>query len=195
MSSSIGVNVLSVLLATLVLGSCSASAPLTSEFLDPDTGVTITNSVTPLVFYRDDPSQAAYARNYIHVGPIDVNRSGSHRYYLWFGIWNNMQATDAATQRDGFEEVTVFVDGEPFPLALAGWTPAAIGGSRSIYLKPVATAADAYYEVAADQIRLIANGTDIRIRTSGASPIEFTLWDSQRDARQRLLAFVQAVQF
>ena len=70
------------------LASCATNpAALTREFLDTGTGVTVTASRVPLVLYRDNPAAAAYARNVVHLGPIEINRSGEYRYYLWVGIW------------------------------------------------------------------------------------------------------------
>jgi hypothetical protein len=177
------------LTACLLLINC-ASSPTISEKLDPVTGITVTFATTPLVLYRDNPSQAAYARNYVHLGPIQVNRSGSYRYYLWVGAWNTMQVADIPEHRDGFESIIVFADGEPLALELKGWTPESIGASEPTYLKPVASTADAYYEVTADQIRLIAGARDIRVRATGTAPREFQLWDQQNSARNSLTEFL-----
>ena len=182
------------IVAILTLVGC-ASSPAVNEKLDPNTGVTITYSGTPLVLYRDDPSRAAFARNYVHVGPIQVNRSGSYRYYLWLGIWNTMQVADISEHRDGFESIIIFADGEPLTLELAGWTPESIGASEATYIKPLASTADAYYEVTADQIRLIAAATDIRLQATGASPREFQLWDEQVSARSSLVEFLTLAAF
>lgn len=179
--------------AILTLLGCATSSPTVSEKLDPNTGVSVTFTETPLVLYRDNPSQAAYARNYVHLGPIQVNRTGSYRYYLWLGIWNTMQTADLSEHRDGFESIVLFADGEPLLLELSGWTPEAIGTSESVYLKPVASTADAYYEVTADQIRLIAESSDIRLRTMGSSPKDFELWDDQKSARNDLTEFLTRV--
>ena len=186
---------LSCLIPLLGLCGCATSGESINEFLDTRTGVTVTSSVTPLVLYRENPSVAAYARNYIHLGPIEINQSGSYRYYLWIGVWNTMEAADSTTQRDGFDSITIFADGEPLFLELAGSTPAAIGASGSVYVKPVASATDAYYPVTVDQIRLIAEAGDIRVRTTGRSAREYSLWDNQRAARASLNAFLQAAFF
>jgi len=178
------------LAAILALVSCASSSPTVNEKLDPNTGVTVTFARTPLVLYRDNPSQAAYARNYVHLGPIQVNRSGMYRYYLWIGIWNTMQVANMSEHRDGFDSIVVFADGEPLTLELAGWTPESIGASEPTYLKPVASTADAYYEVTADQIRLIADASDIRVQATGTSPREFQLWDQQTAARSSLSEFL-----
>lgn len=178
-----------------VLAAACASGPAqsTHEFLDTGTGVTVTTSRAPVVLYRDNPAAAAYARNVIHMGPVEVNRSGDYRYFLWIGIWNTMEPAGTAASRDGFETVVILVDGEPMTLDLAGWTPAAIGTSVPVYTKPVASAADAYYPVTIDQLRFIAEARDITLRTTGSPAREFTLWSAQQDARKGLFTFLDNV--
>ena len=75
-------------------------------------------------------------------------------------------------------------------LELAGWTPAAIGASRNPYLKPVASAADAYYEVTIDQIRLMAGASNLRLLTSGSQAAGFEPWNSQSAAYLALNRFL-----
>ena len=170
---------------------CSGAGSALVEKLDPVTSVTITYCEAPLVFYRDNSGQAAYARNYVNVAPLEVNRIGSFRYFLWLGVWNTIPASGGRPIRDGFESVVLFADGEPLALDLVGWTPDAIGASEPIFLKPAALAADAYYEVTLDQIRLISESRDLRLQTTGAAPRRFELWDDQKAARKGLAAFLQ----
>jgi hypothetical protein len=138
---------LSTMLMLSLLSGCSTTAPTNVEKLDPLTGVTVTHVNTPLVLYRDSAATAAYARNFVNLAPIQVNRSGIHRYYLWVGIWNTMQVADFSGHRDGFDSIIIFADGEPLILEVSGWTPDAIGVSEPVYIKPVASTADAYYQV------------------------------------------------
>ena len=176
------------------LASCASNpSTLTREYLDTGTGVTVTTSQVPLVLYRDNPAAAAYARNVVHLGPVEVNRSGEYRYFLWVGIWNTLQSTDTSLSRDGFETIVITVDSESMALDLAGWTPAAIDASAPVYLRPVASASDAYYPLTVDQIRFIAEARNITLRTTGNSPREYNLWSGQQGARQALLAFLDQV--
>lgn len=184
------------LVAVLVamLASCASSpSTLTREFLDTGTGVTVTASRTPLVLYRDNPAAAAYARNVVHLGPVEINRSGDYRYFLWVGIWNTLQSTDETLSRDGFETIIITVDSESMALDVAGWTPAAVGTSTPVYLKPVASASEAYYALTVDQIRFIAEARNITLRTTGNSPREYNLWGGQQGAREAMLAFLDRV--
>jgi hypothetical protein len=182
----------SSILLVLLIGCASTTAPVKDK-LDTVTGVTLTFGKTPVLMYRDTPSQAAYARNFLHLGPIQVNRSGSYQYYLWIGIWNTVQTASVAEHRDGFDSIILFADGEPLALELSGWTAETIGASEPVYLKPVANSADAYYRVTADQIRLIASANDIRLRTTGPYWREFDLWGRQTAARTSLSKFLDRV--
>lgn len=176
------------------LASCTINPPaLTREFLDTGTGVTVTASRVPLVLYRDNPAAAAYARNLVHLGPVEINRSGEYRYYLWVGIWNTLQSAEAVLSRDGFDTIIVTVDGESMALELVGWTPAAIDTSAPVYLRPVASASEAYYPLTVDQIRFIAEARNLTLRTTGNAPREYNLWSGQQSAREALLAFLDRV--
>lgn len=171
---------------------CSTDSQLILDRMDPVTSVTISYSQTPMVFYRDVPGRAAYARDFVHMAPLEVNRSGDYRYYLWLGIWNTMEDARGEQSRDGFESVVIFADGEPLPLEVAGWTVSAIGASEPVYLKPVASAADAYYEIGVDQIRLIAEASEVYIQTTGSRNRSYEPWDNQRAAKSALRDFLKA---
>jgi hypothetical protein len=176
--------------AALLSGCATSSAPV-GEKMDPLTAATLVYSSIPMVLYRDDPGRAAHARNFVSLGPLLVNRSGNYQYFLWLGIWNTNQTPDIEERRDGFDSIVLFVDGEPLPLDLAGWTPEAIGASEPVYAKPVASSLDAYYRVTADQIRLLANSSDVQLRTTGRLPRSFEPWDDQAAARASLQRFLQ----
>ena len=174
-----------------LLASCSTSAPLTVEKLDPLTGVTVLRATKPIVLYRDNSAYAAHARDYVNIGPIEVNRMGTRDYFLWLGIWGTMR-DDARLfrERDGFESIVLYADGEPLSLEIEGWTFESIGVSEPVYLKPVAGAADAYYRVTADQIRLLTTASDIVLRTGLVRSASYGLWDEQALPNASFKAFL-----
>lgn len=175
--------------------SCSSSGSLITQKLDPVTAVTITYIKSPLIFYHDQSGRAAHARDYVHMAPLEVNRGGTYRYFMWLGIWNTLQDRQTGGPRDGFESIVVLADGEPRVLELSGWTAASIGASEPIYLKPVASSSDAYYEVTADYIRLLAESQDIRIRTTGPRGESYESWDNQARALASLQEFLVGVSY
>jgi hypothetical protein len=179
-----------LVLATLLLGGCGSSGPLVSDQLDPVTGVTVTRSTVPLVLYRDHSALAAHARDFVYVGPIQVNRMGNYNHFLWLGIWSTMQDQNISEQRDGFESIVVFADGEPLRLELHGWTRSSIGVSEHVYPAPTATAANAYYAVTLDQIRLITQARDISLRTSGFRDESYEPWSDPTRALSSFREFL-----
>lgn len=181
-----------IVLLFVVASGCSSNSAMVREQMDPVTSVSISYSQTPMVFYRDVSGRAAYARDFVHIAPLEVNRSGDYRYYLWLGIWNTMEDAQSDQSRDGFESIVIFADGEPLPLDVAGWTVAAIGASKPVYLKPVASAADAYYAVTVDQLRLIAEAQDVRLKTTGSRNESYEPWDNQKSAKAGLIEFLDA---
>jgi len=159
--------------------------------MDPLTGVTVTRSPAPLVLYRDNSARAAYARDFVYVAPLSVNRMGNYNHYLWLGIWSSMSSQQLTDQRDGFESIVIFADGEPLRLELEGWTLSSIGVSRPVYNKPTATAADAYYPVTLDQIRLIAEARDIQLHTGGPRAASYEPWDNLSQGLAGIQEFVR----
>lgn len=172
---------------------CATTRGPVSETMDPLTAVTATFSNSPLIVYRDTPSRAAFSKQYVSIGPIEINKSGDYQYFLWLGIWTTLQTNDAGELQDGFDSVVLIANGEPLLLDIVGWTPASINTSVPVYPKPFASSLDAYYRVTADQIRLITQADDLLLRTTGSSPIEFALWGDQQTARQDLDAFLDRI--
>ena len=172
------------------LCGCSASTALTGEKLDPATSASISYSEQPLIFYRDASGRAALAKDFVYVAPVAVNRGGNYRYYLWLGIWTVSGETSKDATRDGFESIVLVADGEPLQLEITGWTIDAIGASEPVYSKPVASAADAYYELTFDQLRPLAEANHLRLLIGGNDPGLFEPWDDQRRGKAALLEFI-----
>ena len=186
----IRVMLAAVIIVSLSVAGCVSTSTLVEERLDIGTGVTVTHATAPIVLYRDNSSYAAHARDYVYLGPVEINRMGEYSYFLWLGIWSTISDAERSYQRDGFESITLFADGEPLQLELVGWTLESIGVSEPVYVKPVASAADAYYRVTIDQIRLIANAREIELH-AGAAPVRvYLMWDRQGSAHAALREFL-----
>lgn len=175
--------------ATVLLGACATPGHGLRQQLDETTGVTVTYS-SPMLLVRDTPAYGAYARSFVELGALEINRMGSRRYFLWVNTWNTDRVATMAEHRDGFETVMLVVDGEPLSLDVHSWTPGAIGLSESVHPRLVIATADAFYAVTTNQLALIAGASDLWLRTSGADSREFHLWDRQEAALADLAAFV-----
>ena len=180
------------LLLFLVAG-CVGPDSLALERMDPLTGVTVTRAPKPMVMYRDLSGQSAFGREYVYVGPVQVNKMGQRNHFLWLGIWRTADASDPAQTIDDFETIVIYADGEPLSLEAAGWTPGAVGLSESAYVKPVASAVDGYYAVTIDQMRLIAESNDLELRAGSTQPQRYVLWDSVKEASQTMVTFLLGI--
>ena len=180
------------LLLFLVAG-CVGPDSLALERMDPLTGVTVTRAPKPMVMYRDLSGQSAFGREYVYVGPVQVNKMGQRNHFLWLGIWRTANASDPAQTIDDFETIVIYADGEPLSLEAAGWTPGAVGLSESAYVKPVASAVDGYYAVTIDQMRLIAESNDLELRAGAAQPQRYVPWDSVQEASQTMVTFLLGI--
>ncbi len=178
------------LVAAAAVTGCSGNTVFVGEKLDPATSVTIRYIGHPLVFYRNVSGRAAYAKDYVDLGPVEINRSGDYRYYIWLGIWTADGDTSTSATRDRFESVVIFAAGEPLQLEIKGWTPNSIGVSESVYTKPDASAADAYYELTFDQLRQLAEADNLRLQIGEGDSDMFEPWDKQRPGKAALIEFV-----
>jgi hypothetical protein len=146
------------------------------EYMDGTTGSTITAANQAMILYSEEPLLAANTRDYISIGPVEVNKSGQRSYLLWTGIWTTID-------RPGLSEETVswlidpiyfLVDGEPMEFALM---PRA-GIVDSPYRSSVPGLIEGYYAITRNQIGRLATAADLRIRVSiNGSPAKiYRLW-------------------
>jgi len=185
-------NGIALLLLMLLVGGCGAVGTMPDTRLDPQTGATITRAAVPTRFFRDNSGRAAYARDFVYLGPLSVNRMGSYRYYLWLSAWSTHAGAIDTTQRhDELETVTIFADGEPLSLEAAGWTLSTIGASVPVYERPVASAIDAYYPVTLDQIRLLSEAIDISIQTTPGESGRYEVWAGSARGTAAMQQFVR----
>ena len=180
-------------LLLFLIAGCVGPDSLALERMDPLTGVTVTRAPEPMVMYRNLSGQSAFGREYVYVGPVQVNKMGQRSHFLWLGIWRTADASDPAQTIDDFETIVIYADGEPLSLEAAGWTPGAVGLSESAYAKPVASAVDGYYAVTIDQMRLIAESNDLELRAGSLQPQRYVPWDSVQEASQTMVTFLLGI--
>lgn len=177
----------------MILSACATEQSAVVENLDELTAVTITHARTPIILSPETPLDSETVRDYAQIGAIEINRMGSLQYFLWLGISEVDQLDSADERPEGYESITLFIDGQSIPLDLIGWTHNAIGTSAPVYKKLFQTSVDAYYEVDLAQIQLMNDADVIEFHTSDAPPKRFVSWYRQSQARDDLAEFVQTV--
>ena len=84
-------RILAIAALVLVLSACAdTSATRVTEYLDPETAVTIRAVAAPIVFSRDAPELAANARDYLSAGLVEVNNMGKRVHYLALVSWSTV---------------------------------------------------------------------------------------------------------
>ncbi|MBT8090368.1 MAG: hypothetical protein KJO01_09185 [Gammaproteobacteria bacterium] len=189
LSKSLRLLPVGVALVVLLTSACSSNPELVLSKLDPKTSVTISYNQSPLVFVRSLAADTARDQEHVYLGPVEVNRSGDYRYYIWLASWSMTDAAATNRRYDRLESIDIIADGSPVTLKLTGASTRAIGASEPVYRKPVGWAIEAYYDVTLEQLRTIAQATDLRVQYS--STLEtFELWDDPIASKAGLVEFV-----
>ena len=184
----------SMALVVLLTSACSSNPELVLSKLDPKTSVTISYNQSPLAFVRTLSANTANANEHVYLGPVEVNRSGDYRYYIWLASWSTMDGAAVNRRHDRFESIEVIADGKPVTLKMTGGSTRAIGASEPVYRKPVGWATEAYYDVTLDQLRMLADATELRLQYSSTRET-FELWDDRLASKAGLMAFLVHSEF
>ena len=115
-----------VLMLAGLISACSTMETTPDEWLDPVTGASVGRAESPLRFYRDNSGRAAYARDFLYIGPFWINTMGDYRYYVWVSAWStHTENIDVTKRRDSLESITLVADGEPMSLGTCVTWPVA----------------------------------------------------------------------
>ncbi len=173
------------LLATLL---CAAARP-PDEYLDEQTAATLTIVAEPLVFACERRDLGAYARDYVTLAAVAVNRNRRVSYVLLAYFWSTVAPhlrPDALTVP---ELLVVQADDRHIELRRSAHTARDEGVSVLIHPPPGTTASPLVYPTDLATLRFLAEAHRLKILSdSAATPTGFALWDDERGA---LRAFVQ----
>jgi hypothetical protein len=185
-----------MLLSAAVLTGCTSTSKQADvhPYLDEGTGATVTGFARPMIFSHEAPMLAAFARDYVHVGPMEVNRQGRIEFVLWMDWWSTIDR-GRRVGLDLPDEVILMIDGKPMELARAEHGP---GFVQMPYAGAVNGGQTAFYAVTRDQVRLLLNAQRAYILADGVayrarqpadhSCIEFNCYIDEELAIQSALA-------
>lgn len=165
-----------VLAAVLLAGCAALPTARPRIYLDERTSATVTVGGPIMVFARERPELAVYARDYLTLVPIDVNRSGTHVQYFYGYAWSTIDKRgvedSVAVPRfellaDGRRIPLLPVPGHPSDLGI-GDPPLPVPARSAQALLSVTTTGVQDFVARADQIVAIA------LRDDAAEP--FALW-------------------
>ena len=149
------------------------------ERLDETSGATVVTQSEPRVFARSLPRYSRSGRDYLYLGPVEINRQGNRVYGLWVGLATTIDPLYMAST-DYQDGVLYFeLNGELMALPLVPWTEWAPGlGKRSIYDTALALRQELVAAVTVDQLALLAtvNVPNVYLSAPGGKSLRFALW-------------------
>jgi len=175
----------------LIAGCTSAPAiPQPREYLDEQTGATVTAADAPLVFARDRTERAANLRDYVTVVAASVNRGGKVEYVLIAYVWSTLDALNAPAPPLA-DSLLLIADDRRIKLSANGKTPAELGIARAVHAPPGQDAKPLVFPIDLDTLRFMAAARSLAAQTSlGEDTFSYDLWDDQRAALDRYVRFL-----
>ena len=189
------------LLGVLLLAAGCASGPpedvteapplgVPTEYLDEQTGATVTTVDHALIFARDRSERAANLRDYVTVAAASVNRGGKREYVLIAYIWSTLDPRyePAGAAADA---LTLVADDRRIRLNANGRSAASLGIVRTPLAPPGQVVTPLVFPTDLDTMRFIAAARSLSIQTAvGEEAVSYELWEDQRAALDRFVRFL-----
>jgi hypothetical protein len=162
----------------LGIGGCESRGGVVERF-DDTSGLTIVTEPRPLAFARTESRLSRSARDYVYLGPVEVNERGTLQYYLWVGVASTIDRSYAEEGIATPDRLFVDVDGAPVEFELGPW-PERVPrlGQLRAYNPAVTPFAVLAARVTLDQLALLSRESlgRVRIAKAGGPTTEYFLW-------------------
>ena len=182
-------GVLATLLGLLSLSAVAGNGAPVHEYLDEETGATVTLMTQPLVFAYARTDLAANARDYATLQAAAVNRSGKVDYVLIAYFWSTV---DPRLRQDALpnpQQLLLQADDRLIRLSLRGQTAREAGIGMQVDAPPGASSPPNVYGIDLDTLGFIAASRRVAlVIDTDPSALTYDLWEDRRPA---LRSFVQ----
>jgi hypothetical protein len=180
-----------VLGALLVVFACAAHAGESPphEYLDEETGATVTLASEPLVFAYSRRELAANARDYLTLQAASVNRSGKVTYVLISYVWSTVDPRMREEPLPVPDLLVLHADDRRIQLNARGHTAREAGIGMAVDAPPASNAAPTVYGTDLATLRFIAESRHLALALeTERSTLTYDLWE---DRRANLARFVR----
>jgi hypothetical protein len=145
------------LVAALVVGGCTTDSTRVSEYLDPQTAVTIRALAEPLIYAHEAPELAANARDYLSLGVVEVNNMGARTHYLALVSWSTInRARVGVAPTPAPERIEVALGGTTREWAPRSHEARSLGVGGTLFRPPSGYAGESWYAVTVADLRALA---------------------------------------
>lgn len=182
---------LALIVALMALPACSSRPPAAAphEFLDEQTGTTLSVAAKPLVFARERIDVAAHARDYATLVAVEVDNSGKYREYLLLYRWSTVDPRMSAAPDLRAGELKILADSRVIDLMPLEQMPLSLSRPRELHLPPQGGVIAHAYPVDTATLHFIASSRTLTVLMP-QEPLDapFQMWE---DGRQALEQFAQ----
>jgi hypothetical protein len=176
----------------LALAGCAVQGSRVTEYLDPQTAVTIRAMSVPFVYAHEVPAIAANVRDYLSLGAIEVNNMGTRKHYLVLVSWSTVDRAGAHAGRAPLPERVAFtVGGRTLELAPVSHEARSLGIGEPPYRPPSGYVGESWYAVTPAQLRALSAAPPAEIALQQEADSEtYVTW---RGATAELEEFVRDI--
>lgn len=182
--------VLCGLVAALVGGCAGTPTEAVPTYLDPRSGLTIRTVATPLVFAREAPELAAYERDYVSVGAVEVDEMGRRIEYLQLCLWSTIDRARSGTPAPALPgAVRAVVEGRPREFAPLTHEPGTLGIGIPLLRPRSGYLGETWYRVSAEDLRALARQPPASIEVdTEAGTVRYGAWPGTTQAFAEFVA-------
>ncbi|MDJ0926940.1 MAG: hypothetical protein QNJ73_04735 [Gammaproteobacteria bacterium] len=163
--------------AALLQAGCGTTDSVNSWF-DEDSALTFVALNEPVVVARAVTRVSVAGRDYIYVGPLEMNQMGRRNRYLWLGMASTVDRALAGQDRPQATQLVLTVDGLPMVFTLSRWE--SDGGTLPY---PVTAPVYQSYVTRAslDQINRIASARSVTVQlvTEDSRTVSYQPWHGE----------------
>lgn len=140
-----------------LLAGCATDSTTVTEYLDPQTAVTIRAVAMPSVYSHDMPELAANVRDYLSVGAVEVNNMGKRRHYLVLVSWSTIDwRRTRVSPVPAVEHLGYSVAGTRRDLTLASHDARTLGIGTPLFRPDSGYLSESWFAVSAADLRAYA---------------------------------------
>lgn len=194
---------LAVLAPWVVLSGCAARPGVfeeevrpetsqASEYLDEQTGATVTVVEQPLIFARDRSERAANLRDYITMSAATVNRAGKRTYVLVAYVWSTLDPRFNPVT--AASDMALRADDRRIVLTAAGKSPTQLGIGRPVHVPAGQQVTPLVYPTDLGTLRYLVacHSLAAQLGTEGET-YDYELWDDKRSSLAEFVRFLEGL--
>lgn len=169
--------------ALLALCACAAHAGASPphEYLDEETGATVTLQTEPLVFAYSRRELAANARDYVTLQAAAVNRGGKVTYVLISYVWSTVDPRMREEPLVIPDLLVLHADDRHIQLNARGHTAREAGIGMAVDVPPGSNGPPTVYGTDLATLRFIAESRHLAIALdTERSTLTYDLWEDRR---------------